>query len=300
MKAIVNGASGYIGFHLTETLLKSGHEVYAVCRKNIGLLEKIHPSDDLHIVISEQNETANHFDGIIPDVWYQLAWEGSIGDMRASPEVQIKNELLCVNAMETAKNIGCKKIIFTGTVYENISEPILENPVFDKNSFYIIAKKHAHEMTLQLSKKLDIEYVWCTFCQPVGKYMNEKQLIPYAVKCFANNEPSSFGSCSQYFDIIPVEYLADALVVLGENKCRKNSYYIGSGEPRILKDYLIEAAAVCGYKLDIGFGKRQDDGMVFLKEWFDCSEFKNEFRLKEQHSFESLLKPIFKTDRSNQ
>ena len=205
MKAVVNGASGYIGFHLINALLKNGHEVYAVCRKNIGLLENIQSSDGLHIVISEQNEIPKHFSGIAPDVWYQLAWEGAIGEMRALPDIQIKNEILSVNAMEIAHDIGCKKIIFTGTIYENTSGPILENPVFDKNSFYIIAKKHAHEMTLQLSKKLGIEYVWCTFCHPVGKYMNEKQLLPYAVKCFTRNEETVFGSCSQYFDIISVE-----------------------------------------------------------------------------------------------
>lgn len=289
MKAIVNGASGYIGYHLTNALLKNGHEVYALCRAGKGLIENIPQSDNLHIIISQQHDAYEKLIGTDYDVWYQLAWEGSSGEMRAFPEVQIRNEILSVNAMETAQKIACKKIIFTGTVYENISESILENPAFDKNSFYIIAKKHAHEMTLQLSKKLGIEYVWCTFCHPVGKYMSEKQLIPYAVKSFVNNEPTAFGSCSQYFDIISVEYLADALVVLGENKCSKNAYYIGSGQPRILREYITEAAQICGYGLEIGFGKRPDDGMIFKKEWFDCSEFVNEFGIKATYSSADVI-----------
>lgn len=292
MNIIVNGASGYIGYHLTNALLKKGHIVYAVCRKKIGLLENLQPSKNLHIVISQQNDISKHFSGISPDVWYQLAWEGAVGDMRACPEVQIQNELLSVNAMRIAKEIGCKKIIFTGTVYENISESILENPNFDRSSFYIIAKKHAHEMTLQLSKKLGIEYIWCTFCHPVGIYMSQTQLIPYAIKCFKNNEPSFFGSCSQYFDIISVIYLTDALAVLGENKCRKKSYFIGSGEPRILKEYIQEAAMICGYKLEIGFGKRPDDGMIFKKEWFDNSEFCDEFSYTQKICFKNIIENI--------
>lgn len=300
MNAIVNGASGYIGYHLTAALLEKGHTVYAVCRKKAGLLEHLPPSKRLNIVISQQSEIGEKLSCICPDVWYQTAWEGSLGDMRADPEVQIQNEILSVDAMQTAKIIGCKKIIFTGTVYENISEGILRNPAFDKNSFYILAKKHAYEMTLQLSKKLGIEYVWCRFCHPVGEYMNEKQLLPYAIRSFVKNEPTEFGSCSQYFDIISVKYLADALTVLGENKCEKNAYYVGSGEPRILREYISKAAEICGYSLDIGFGKRPDDGMIFKKEWFDNSEFASEFRLIEHHSFEALIKQLIKIDRSNQ
>lgn len=292
MIAVINGASGYIGFHLADALLKKGHKVYAVCRNGPGHLEALPQSDKLNIVISEQNEVPNKLCNVSPDVWYQLAWEGACGEMRSDLEVQLRNEILSVNAFKTAQKIGCKKIIYTGTVYENIADPILNNPTFDNNSFYIIAKKHAHEMTLQLSKLIGMEYVWCTFCHPVGKYMNKKQLIPYAVNCFMKNEPTAFGSCSQYFDVISVEYLAEAFTVIGENKCRKNFYYIGSGEPKILKDYLMEASDICGYSLDVGFGKRPDDGMIFKREWFDCSAFQMEFSIKNNTSFSNIINLI--------
>lgn len=292
MNAIVNGASGYIGYHLTAALLKKGHTVYAVCRKKAGLLEYLQQSERLNIVFSQQSEIVEKLSGICPDVWYQTAWEGSLGDMRADPLVQIQNELLSVDAMQTARNIGCKKIIYTGTVYENISEEILKNNAFDKNSFYILAKKHAYETTFQLSKKLGIDYVWCRFCQPVGEYMNEGQLFPYAIRCFVRNEPTAFGSCSQFFDIMSVKYLTDALTVIGENKCKKNDYFLGSGEPKILREYLSKAAKICGYSLDIGFGKRSDDGMIFKKEWFDNSDFSSEFGFINRYSFEDIVKEM--------
>lgn len=289
MNIIVNGASGYIGYHLTAALINKGHTVYAVCRKNAGLLKHLPRSQRLNIVISQQSDIGKKLSSICPDVWYQTAWEGSLGNMRADPEVQIQNEILSVGAMQTAKDIGCKKIIYTGTVYENISEEILRNPAFDKNSFYILAKKHAYEMTFQLSKRLGIEYVWCRFCQPAGEYMSENQLLPYAIRSFVKNEPTAFGSCSQFFDIISVRYLAEALTVLGEKKCKKNVYYVGSGEPKILREYISKAAEICGYSLDIGFGKRPDDGMVFKKEWFDNSEFVSEFGSINGYSFEDTV-----------
>lgn len=292
MKAVVNGASGYIGYHLVNSLLKNDHEVYALCRNGFGHLENIQACDNLHIIVTEQSAAKEKLSGVSPDVWYQLAWEGACGEKRSDPEIQIKNELLSVEAMKTAQLSGCGKFICTGTVYENVTGVILDNSIFDRNSFYIIAKKHAHEMTYQLSKKLDIDYIWCTFCHPIGRYMSENQLLPYAVKCFTEKRPAEFGSCSQYFDIIPVEYLTDSLVVLGENKCRGTNYYIGSGKPRILKEYIEEAAKICGYEYEIGFGKRKDDGMKFFREWFDSSDFLNEFSKKSVFSFEESIREL--------
>lgn len=289
MKVIVNGASGYIGYHLVNSLLKNNHEVYAICRSNTGHLKDMELFDNLHIIITEQSGVVEKLHKVVPDVWYQLAWEGACGEGRSNPELQIKNEMLSVNAMKIAKQIGCCKIIYAGTVYENILDAILEKEVFYKNSFYIISKKHAHEMTYQLSKKLCIDYVWCTFCHPVGKYMSEKQLLPYAVKCFLNNQPTEFGSCSQYFDVISVEDLSDAFVVLGENKCRKTEYYIGSGNPRILREYIEEAADICGYKLEVGFGKRHDDGLVFKREWFDTINLKTDFSFLSFTEFKNII-----------
>ena len=141
MKAIVNGASGYIGYHLVNSLLKNNHEVYAICRSNTGHLKDMELFDNLHIIITEQSGVVEKLHKVVPDVWYQLAWEGACGEGRSNPELQIKNEMLSVNAMKIAKQIGCCKIIYAGTVYENILDAILEKEVFYKNSFYIISKK---------------------------------------------------------------------------------------------------------------------------------------------------------------
>lgn len=291
MNILVNGASGYIGYYLTKELAKNGHKVYAVCRKEEGLLKNLPDRDNISVVISGQDKLKESVSGFKIDIWYHLLWEGACGPLRAEPVVQLNNERMAVEAMELAASMSCKKIIFAGTVYERFADSILENNNFSGSSFYIISKKHAHEKTLQLSKKLDIDYIWCQFCHPVGVYMNESQLIPSTVKSFLSGRSMEYGRCNKYFDIIDVADLAVAFRLLCEKKSAEDFYYIGSGKPRILREYIEEAAEICGYKGEILFTDR-DDGLVFRREWFESERFENEFCFSAKYDFSHSIENI--------
>lgn len=277
MNMLVNGASGYIGSYLVKDLLDAGHTVYAVCRRVHGFIENLNGTPGLEIIVCEQSELREKLAGKKVDVWYQLIWEGANGSLRADAEVQIRNELMAVQALELAAEIRCQKIIYAGTVYERMTQKILEEKKFSGNSFYVICKQHTHDVTWQLSKKYDIDYVWCQFCHPIGVGMNSNQLLPSAIRAFVCNDDIEFGKCDQPYDIFSAKDLAKAFRLLGENTNKKHFYYIGSGHPRILKEYIQEAADICHYDRKLEFGKRADDGMRYEWEWFDSSEFMEEF-----------------------
>ena len=292
MKAIVTGASGYIGFHLVSELLKEGYTVYAVCKNSPGYLENIEDKSNLILLDAAVSEIENRMKSEVPDIFYHLAWQGTLGDQRADAGVQIENEILSVEAMYAAKRIGCKKIIFTGTVYERMTDEMLASEKFYGNSFYCISKKHTQDMVRQMAKQMNMKTVWVQFCHPVGKYMNEKQLFPYAVQAFCRNEPTQFGSCENFFDIITVKYLVKGLRLLGENDVPGYLYYIGSGKPRILREYLEETAKRLNYQLPVGFGIRPDDGLDLQENWFDTTTFERDTGMRCEDSIENLIESI--------
>lgn len=294
MNIVVNGASGYIGCHIVNELLSCGHNVFAVCRKKTGRLSDFDKNRNLNIIYCTQDSLELTLKNAGIDLWYQLSWEGANNSLRSEPMVQLKNEMMSVNALETAVKIGCKKIIYTGTVYERAATNILNSPKFNKNSFYIISKKHLHEVTYQLSKKYDIGYVWCQFCHPIGIGMAENQMIPSVVKAFVKCNDIVFGECNQVYDILSVKNLARAFRILGENENKKNFYYIGSGNPKTLKEYIQETARICQYTKKLSFGVRNDDGMRYKKEWFDSSEFIGEFGTYEVESYEEAILELVK------
>src|SRR6218665_984370 len=50
MKVLITGASGFVGSHLCERLLKDGHEVYALVRTPKKLTDLISTNDHLHLI----------------------------------------------------------------------------------------------------------------------------------------------------------------------------------------------------------------------------------------------------------
>jgi nucleoside-diphosphate-sugar epimerase len=63
---------------------------------------------------------------------------------------------------------------------------------------------------------------------------------------------------------------------LGEKKVSKNYYFIGSGEPRLLKDYLLEIGKAYGRPDLIKIGVRPDDGILYTFDMFDISSLEND------------------------
>lgn len=293
MISVVNGASGFIGTHLVNELIEYGHIVYAICRSKTDRFNEL-KTDRFHLIICEQGDIADRLKGVSVDIWYQLAWEGASGPMRSNEAVQVSNVTLSTESIHIAHDLKCKKIIFAGTIYEAFAEEILKDNNFVGSSYYILAKKFAAQMTMQVAKKVGIEYVWCRFCHPIGRYIKDNQMMAYVISSFVNNSETEFGTCDGWYDVIAVEDLAYAFRLAGEKKLAKKEYYIGGKDTRILKDYILEAAEICRYTKEIGFGKRPADGLVFNKEWFDSNDFIKETGWCERVGYREAVKGLEK------
>ncbi|MCQ2506471.1 MAG: NAD-dependent epimerase/dehydratase family protein [Lachnospiraceae bacterium] len=293
MKAIIYGANGYIGFHLTNTLLHNGHEVLAIVHESTGHLNEISQKnltiiDDKEFLSKSNNPLNTDFCNY--DILYHLAWAGSCGKERSDALLQLKNVELAVSILVIAEKIKCKKIIFIGTIYEKLSDEMLKQQSFNNNAFYILAKKHSHELTLELSKKMNIKYIWCNLCHPLGKYMLKTQFMPSAIDAFLENKETAFDSCKIWYDIYSVNTLANQLSILGEKEPKENYYYLGSGNPKLSCDYLTIASKLCDYKLEIGFNKLPENPLSFEKEWFSTTSFETEFNYKNTEKFEDVVR----------
>lgn len=66
--------------------------------------------------------------------------------------------------------------------------------------------------------------------------------------------------------------MINAVYRLGENETGADNYFIGSGSPKILKDYLYQIGTICGKSELIKIGLRPDDGIKYSAEMFDNSK----------------------------
>src|SRR5262245_48721022 len=116
-KVVVTGASGFIGAHLCSRLCQSGVEVHALSRtKRSSYVNNLHWwQADLEDVTAVQNLL--HV--IKPDVIVHLS-----GHVTAAPNLELVQSTLhsllvsTVNLLTVATEIGCRRIVLTGSLTE--------------------------------------------------------------------------------------------------------------------------------------------------------------------------------------
>jgi nucleoside-diphosphate-sugar epimerase len=128
---------------------------------------------------------------------------------------------------------------------------------------YGVAKHGTHLMLETYCKNIDLEFVWMQFSNIYGPNNKTGNLVSYTISELSRGNEATFGPSLQPYDFIYIDDLIDAILRIGENKTHKNCYFIGSGTPRILKDYLLDIGRMCGRKELIKIGARLDDGIKY-------------------------------------
>ena len=114
-------------------------------------------------------------------------------------------------------------------------------------------------------------------------------LISYTLNQLNNNLPATFGPADQPYDFIYIDDLLEAIYRLGIFKTSLNTYFIGSGTPRILKDYLITIGNFTNKLELIRLNSRSPDILKYTIEMFDISSLKQDIGIYISGSFEKFL-----------
>lgn len=269
---IVSGAGGFVGSELTIKMIRTGIRVIAVSRH----FNNSFPQSELVSRIEADIESTDQLLRVIPtgtyEAFYHLAWTGVNGPRKADPLVQLDNTKMTMCCALAAKNLGCKKFLCSGTVAEKAVESL---PRLDKTSgglIYGIAKHCTHLMLETYCKTIEMPFVWMQFSNIYGPQNKTGNLVSYTLGEVLQGREATFGPAEQPYDFIYVDDLIEAVFRLGLYDTNENCYLIGSGEPRLLKDYLTEIGKKSGRPDLIKIGVRPDDGIIYKSEMFDNSK----------------------------
>ncbi|MDR1001386.1 MAG: NAD(P)-dependent oxidoreductase [Clostridiales bacterium] len=260
--AIVTGATGFVGRHLTAEIAARGVIVTPLKRGELPATPA--------------------------DVCYHLAWESASGPGRGDAVLQAGNAALTLETLRAAYKVGCQKFVSLGTVYEFLPLP----DAVGISDFYILSKRYSHAMADRLARQLGIDFVWCTVCHPIGRGIKPEQMMAYAVSNLLKGVSPAFGLAKTWYDVVAVEDLALGLRLAGEYRLSKREYFIGSGQPRVLRDYLTQLPHILGVSDKVNIGARPDDGLRFQREWFDIAPLAAETGYSPQLGFEQAVKNV--------
>lgn len=145
MRVIVTGGAGFIGSHIVDRIVESGHEAAVLDDLSSGSRENV-PSDvPLHVVdICDAEAVRRVFESVRPTAVCHQAAQLSVSRSVREPAVDAQTNILgLINVLDAAVQYGVKRVAFAssgGVLYGDVSVPAPEETPAAPISPYGISK----------------------------------------------------------------------------------------------------------------------------------------------------------------
>ncbi len=257
---LITGAGGFVGACLTRRLLREGHSVHVIIRRETDMWRLKDIEGQLNIFRGDL--TDSHFvteavQEIQPRVIYHLAAHGAYPTQNDAEKIITTNVLGTWNLLQACSSIDYEVFVNTGSSseYGFKNAPMKEEDVLEPNSYYAVAKS-AQTLLCQhvgRSQKKPI----CTFrlFSVYGYYEEATRLIPTLVRACLRGEKLEMVSPTTARDFVFVEDVLDAYLCLDRLKnLRGDILNIGTGRQRSLKEVVEEGIALTGANIEVTWG----------------------------------------------
>ena len=289
-KAIVTGANGFVGSAVCKELCKQGVEVIAIVRnpdERISDIEKIGGVRILYSDLSRFRDLAKLIPDRDVDILYHFAWIGSAGPLRGDADAQMKNIQFACDTVKACADLGCGRFVFASSIMEYEIEALMATDATPSaNTLYSSAKVAADYMARTIAGSVNVDYIRAVISNIYGPGETSPRLVNTSIRKLLNGEYCSFSSGEQMYDFIYITDAAKAFVAIGKDGKSNRAYYIGSREPKRLKEFLLSLRDCVDPNLEIGLGDLPFNGVSLSYREFDIDAVKNDTGFVPEVTFE--------------
>lgn len=285
---IVSGSNGFIGSAVIRELIKHDIDVIGLYHHgNRGNFVNSNRVLYLPMELAEINKLESTLINSNCDLFYNFAWTGTSGNGRADPLLQLQNAKWTIDCLNLANRIGCKRFINAGSIME--IETL--HAIYAKGNkpglsyLYGSGKIAAHAMCKSIAANIGIDLIWTMITNAYGVGEISPRFINSTLRNIINGKPLTFTSGTQNYDFIYIDDVARAFFLIGEKGKPFFDYLIGSGNPRQLKEFIIELRDTVAPGQELLFGEIPFTGINLPLETFDCSQTENDTGFKAEINF---------------
>lgn len=262
----VSGANGYLGHCVVKKLYLSNTKLICLVKdknEDVTLLKRISK-----IIYMDEQKDLKLKDRI--NTFLHLAWQGVNGSDKGNIDIQENNVKLAMDLTNFALKHGMKHLVGVGTITERVINGNIDPKTLKPSALYGFYKKKCYQKLLEYSKKEKYQFTWLQLANVYSLNNNSGNILSYAINSLAKGEVPSFSSGLQPYDFISLDDVSVAICnFVLKDETNENLYYIGSGSPRLLKEYLFALRNAFGENARIELGVRPDDGMKYDITWMD-------------------------------
>lgn len=305
MTVLITGATSMIGLALERELIKRGHQIIAVARRESEELKELTKQGSLRTILCDMRDYSHITETLswTVDTAVLLAWNGTRGGERNNKDVQQKNVEQNLALIEELFRLDCKKILTAGSQaeYGVYTECITEESECRPNTEYGKAKLTFYREASKLCAKYGAVCIEPRFFSLYGPNDYPDTLVMSTLRKLMNGEECLFTEGIQMWDYLHIDDACTALAALCEdNSVSGGIYNFGSGDVRQLKDYILEMNEIIGGigKLRFGAVPYPRTGMVSLCP--DVSKLKTTAKWSPKITFREGITAILKSMHEDQ
>lgn len=274
MRFLVTGGAGFIGSHLTESLLSEGHE--AVCldnfndfydpqfkKENVAPLLN-HPKFTLvEGDICDETTLQKIFNSHSFDQVIHLAARAGVRPSLKQPRLYVDvNVDGTVNLLETMRQFNVSKMVFasSSSVYgENKKVPFSEgDPLLHPISPYAATKIAGEVLCRTYHQLYDISSICLRFFTVYGpRQRPEMAIYKFTKAIFEEQELTLFGDGGSKRDYTYISDIVDGICRAVKQEAGFAIYNLGDSQPVALKDLLSKLEQVTGKKAIVKYTDNQ-------------------------------------------
>ena len=241
MRVFLTGASGFIGAHVTRTLLASDHQVavLAMPEDPMTRLQALHSR--FETIVGSLEDTVlleKSISAFQPEACIHLAWYAEPGKYLDSAQ-NIQSLVSSLSLFQALIKAGCRQIVAAGTCFEYDTNfgYLHENTPTRPVSLYAAAKLSCCLLGSQLATQAKIHFAWGRIFYPYGPQEAQRRLVPAAIKALKLGTPFPASPGEQVRDYIHVVDVANAFCILME-KQTDGIFNISTGSPVSIRQLL--------------------------------------------------------------
>ena len=247
--------------------------------------------DERITCVNVLNKEVNEIKDEIPKqeymCFFHLAWAGTSGPSRADYAVQLNNVKLACDYVKLCSEIGCKRVVYASSINEMETYEYLQSDNIKPSGGYIYGtgKLAAHLMGETIANLNGIEFIPVIITNIYGVGEKSARMIYTAISKLIHKEHCSFTAGYQTYDFIYITDAINSIIAVAERGKAFNRYYIGSGEPKPLREFLLELRDIVDPDAEIGLGDIPFQGVDISYDQFDLKKVERDTGYKNKITF---------------
>ncbi len=255
-QAVVTGAGGFIGSHLTEHLVRSGVHVRAFVHYNgagtRGWLDGSEVAADVDFFagdVRDHDSVRRALDGA--EVVFHLAALVGIPYSYVTPQAYVRTNVDgALNVLDAAREHGVARVVLTSTseVYGSARRvPMDETHPVHSRSPYAATKAAADQLALSYHHAFGVPVTIARPFNAYGPRQSDRALIPTVIAQLHAGERVRLGNLSPTRDFTFVDDLVRGLVAIaGTDALVGEAVHVGSGSEHAVGDVVQTIARLMG------------------------------------------------------